>query len=189
MITLDNMVEMSKSFDKAQEDDTPFLVTTNDSVQVVGNPTKTEKKVKNYTVMFGLPIELKKRLGDAKVLAENGYEVIVSVDFKNVFVPPRYRVDVVSAVTGVLPFLKKATPQGEVVTFSLDEYTEIISTLKPEIMDALYSVVTRVLRIDEDIAQYMSPTSAIAVALQMMDDMPDVLNEADLFTDSFVAGN
>lgn len=185
MITADDMVEMAGKFDKAQEDSTPFLVTANDKVQIMGNPNKTERKNYNYKIMFGIPRELKDRIGGAKVLLDNGYELVVEVEFKNVFVPNKYRVDVVSAVTGVLPFLKKVTPDNEIVSFTYDEYAQIIGTLNHEVMEAVYTVVRRILRIDEDIAEYMSPISAIATALKMMDDMPDVLNEADLFTASF----
>lgn len=189
MITVDNMVQMAESFDKAQKDDTPFLVTTNDSVQIMGNPTKTEKKTMNYKVLFGIPKELKPRIGNAKVLYDNDYELVVEVEFKNVFVPGRYRLDVVGAVTGVLPFLKKVTPEGEITSFTVDEYAEIIRSLNSEVLDALYSVVSKILRIDADLAEFMSPISVMAVAMQMMDDMPDLMNESDLFTGSFVGKN
>lgn len=185
MLTVDNMVEMAEKFDKAQEDSTPFLVTANDKIQIMGDPNKTAKKSHDYKVMFGIPRELRGRISGGELLYDNGYELVVQVEFKNVFIPNRYRMDVVGAVTGVLPFLKKVTPEEEIVSFSVDEYAQIIRTLNHEVMDAIYAVVQQVLRIDADIMEYMSPISAIATAMKMMDDMPDVMNEADLFTESF----
>lgn len=186
MLTIDNMVEMSNALDKAQEDDTPFLAVTKDSAQVVGNPTKTEKKTHDYKVIFIIPHEWKPKIGSSRIISEDDYELMVEAEFKNVFVPGRYRIDVVTAVTGVLPFLRKTAPNGNVEAFTIDEYGEILKTLSSEILDALYTVVAKVLRIDSDFAECMHPISAIVTAIKMFNDFPDVLNESDLFTESFV---
>ena len=186
MITIDNMVDMSTALDKAQEDDTPFISTTKDSVQVVGNPMKTEKKTYDYKVLFVVPIAWKDRIGTGRIIKEDDYEAVIEAEFKNVFVPGRYRIDVVTAVTGVLPFLRKTTPTGNVEAFTIDEYGEIIRTLSTEVLDAIYNVVATVLRLDKDFAECMHPISAIVTAIKMFNDFPDVMNESDLFTESFV---
>lgn len=185
-VTTDHMKQMSDALDNAQKDDTPFLSVANGSAQVVGNPMKTEKKSYDYKVLFVIPKDWKDQIGGGRVVKENDYEAMVEAEFKNVFVPGRYRVDVITAVTGILPFLRKTTPNGNVEAFTIDEYGEIVKTLNSEVLDAIYNVVGTVLRIDPQFVQCMHPISAIVNALKMFNDVPDVMNEADLFTESFV---
>lgn len=185
-LTVENMEQFSRTLDNAQKDDTPFLAVSDGKASVIGNPTKTEKKVTDYKILFGLPPEWRDRIGNAKIIRETEDEITVEATFKKVFIPGRYRMDVVTAVTGVLPFLRKTAPNGEVQEFTIDEYSDIVNSLNREVMSALYDVIKTVLRLDDDIADCMLPMSAIVTALQMFESMPDALNEADLFTESFV---
>lgn len=185
MITVDNMMEITEAIDKAQEDDTPFLSVSGDNVSVIGEPTKTEPRNRNYTVTFGIPKEWKDRLGkNTKIVAETDYEYAVEATFKNVFVPARNRTKVTTAVAGLMPFLRKVTPAGDVETLSVDEYVEIARSLNDEVVDAMYDVLRVVFRLDPEIAECILLSSAIKNITALFYDLPGIVNEADLFSES-----
>ena len=185
MITVDNMMDITDAIDKAQEDDTPFLNVNGDNISVIGNPQRTEPRNRNYTLKFGIPKEWKERLGkNAKVIAETDYEYVIETTFRNVFVPARNRTKVTTAMANLMPFLRKVTPAGDVETLSVDEYVEIARSLNDEVVDAVYEVLRTVFRLDEEIAECILLSSALANISQLFYDLPGVVNESDLFSES-----
>lgn len=185
MITIDNMMDITKAMDAAQEDDTPFLSVSGENVSVIGDPTKSEPRNRDYTVTFGIPKEWKDRLGkNTKIVAETDYEYAVEATFKNVFVPARNRTKVTTAVAGLMPFLRKSTPAGDVESLSADEYVAIARSLNDEVVDAVYDVLRVVFRLDEEIAECILLSSAMLNVTKLFYDLPGVVNESDLFTES-----
>lgn len=185
MITIDNMTEIAEAMDKAQEDNTPFLSVSGDNISVIGDPQRTEPRNRDYTLTFGIPKEWKERLGkNVKIVSETDYEYAIEVTFKNVFVPARNRTKVTTAVAGLMPFLRRVTPAGNVETLSVDEYVEIARSLNDEVVDAMYEVLRTVFRLDEEIADCILLSSAQRTLVQLFYDLPGVINESDLFSES-----
>lgn len=181
------MMDISDAIENAQEDDTPFLSTAGDNVSVIGDATKREPRNRDYTLTFGIPKEWKERLGkNLTILSESDYEMAVEAKFKNVFVPSKNRAKVTTAVANLMPFLRKVTPAGDVETLSIDEYVAIARSLNDEVINAIYAVLKEVFRLDEEIADCILLSSAVSTVTRLFYDLPGVVNESDLFSESSV---
>ena len=109
MITMEQFEAINDAKVKAQTDDT---------VNINGNPNKTEIKPADYEVLFAFPNTdfFKKRIdavGDEVVKEDSGY-IIVRRVYKNVYLTPRKMADAVTAGAVIESFLNKVTENGEV---------------------------------------------------------------------------
>lgn len=187
MITMEQFEAINDVKVKAQTDDTPYLGIVDNSVNVNGNPNKTEIKPADYEVLFAFPDnELFRRrvdtVGDEIVKEDSGY-IIVRRVYKNVYITPRKMSDAVTAGAVIESFLNKVTADGEIKALSYDELQGVIIDNFQEMKDAAYDLVSSVLRIHPDEAEWMLPMQTVGLATQIAMNNPALENESNFFTE------
>lgn len=179
MITLEEFKAMQKGVAEAKNDETPYLAVIDDELHVVGDVNKTEHKRFSYTVRFAFPNEDKYR--NEKVIKETPNYLICEREYNNVFIPARRHPTVLNAFVRVESFIMAITDDGDVRDVTEEEAKMLLQMLDDEIVDAVSDAVGKVLGLTPFEAQCIVATSAVQVITQMQADIPEVINEADLF--------
>lgn len=187
MITMEQFEAINDAKVKAQTDDTPYIGMVDGTVNINGNPNKTEIKPADYEVLFAFPNTdfFKKRIdavGDEIVKEEGGY-IIVRRLYKGVYLTPRKMSDAVTAGAVIESFLNKVTENGEVKALSYDELKGVIVDNFTEMKDSAYDLVASVLRIHPEEAEWMLPMQTVNVAIQIAMNNPALENESNFFTE------
>ena len=187
MMTREQFDAINDAKVKAQTDDTPYIGMVDGTVNINGNPNKTEIKPADYEVLFAFPdIDVfRKRIGetgDEIIKEENGY-IIVKRIYKNVYLTPRKMSDAVTAGAVIESFLNKVTEDGEVKALSYDELKDVIVDNFTEMKDSAYDLVASVLRIHPDEAEWMLPMQTVNIAIQIAMNNPALENESNFFTE------
>lgn len=172
---------------KAQTDDTPYIGMVDGTVNINGDPNKTEIKPADYEVLFAFPDTdmFRKRCditGDEIIKREQGF-IIVRRIYKNVYLTPRKMSDAVTAGAVIESFLNKITEDGEVKALSYDELKDVIVDNFTEMKDSAYDLVASVLRIHPEEAEWMLPMQTVNVAIQIAMNNPALENESNFFTE------
>lgn len=175
-MTLEEYNTIDEAFKEAEKDDTPFLVATEDELVVVGDANKTQLNIHDFEVEFRVPQEQE----CGKVVYKN-----VKKEINGVYITPRMDADIVKALTVLLPFYK-AVRRGQNGTINVADLTDeekkqIAKSLTQEIYDAMYDLVSVVLRIDPAIKDYMLPISVMDNTAKIIRGYAEVVNEADTF--------
>lgn len=187
MITMEQFEAINDAKVKAQTDDTPYIGMVDGTVNINGNPNKTEIKPADYEVLFAFPSTdfFRKRIdavGDEIVKEEGGY-IIVRRVYKNVYLTPRKMSDAVTAGAVIESFLNKVTENGEIKALSYDELKGVIVDNFTEMKDSAYDLVASVLRIHPEEAEWMLPMQTVNVAIQIAMNNPALENESNFFTE------
>lgn len=187
MITMEQFEAINDAKVKAQTDDTPYIGMVDGTVNINGNPNKTEIKPADYEVLFAFPNTdfFKKRIdavGDEVVKEDGGY-IIVRRVYKNVYLTPRKMADAVTAGAVIESFLNKVTENGEVKALSYEELKGVIVDNFTEMKDSAYDLVASVLRIHPEEAEWMLPMQTVNVAIQIAMNNPALENESNFFTE------
>lgn len=187
MITMEQFEAINDAKVKASTDDTPYIGMVDGTVNINGNPNKTEIKPADYEVLFAFPNTdfFKKRIdavGDEVVKEEGGY-IIVRRVYKGVYLTPRKMSDAVTAGAVIESFLNKVTENGEVKALSYDELKGVIVDNFTEMKDSAYDLVASVLRIHPEEAEWMLPMQTVNVAIQIVMNNPALENESNFFTE------
>ena len=187
MITMEQFEAINDAKVKASTDDTPYIGMVDGTVNINGNPNKTEIKPADYEVLFAFPNtdSFKKRIdavGDEVVKEEGGY-IIVRRLYKGVYLTPRKMSDAVTAGAVIESFLNKVTENGEVKALSYDELKGVIVDNFTEMKDSAYDLVASVLRIHPEEAEWMLPMQTVNVAIQIAMNNPALENESNFFTE------
>lgn len=187
MITMEQFEAINNAKMKAQTDDTPYIGMVDGQVNINGDPNKTEIKPADYEVLFAFPdTELfRKRCdvtGDEIIKREQGF-IIVRRVYKNVYLTPRKMSDAVTAGAVIESFLNKVTENGEVKALSYDELKDVIVDNFTEMKDSAYDLVSSVLRIHPEEAEWMLPMQTVTVAIQIAMNNPALENESNFFTE------
>ena len=187
MISLEQFEAINEAKVKASTDDTPYIGMVDGKVNINGDPNKTEIKPADYEVLFAFPdTELfRKRCdvtGDEIIKREQGF-IIVRRVYKNVYLTPRKMSDAVTAGAVIESFLNKVTENGEVKALSYDELKDVIVDNFTEMKDSAYDLVSSVLRIHPEEAEWMLPMQTVTVAIQIAMNNPALENESNFFTE------
>lgn len=146
-------MKILEPIDKAEESTRPFLVQREEESMVIGDPNDTEIKKEVFKITFKLPDEKK------------GSKIITK-EYPNVFIKPRYNTRIVRTMSNILPFFRKVNDDGTVVELTDDDVANILDTEVPEYLyDEMYDLVTLVLGIDERLKDYMIPPSVVNASL------------------------
>lgn len=202
MMTLEQFQEfqefqkLKETMKESQSDRTPYLaVTSNDELHVIGDPNETEIVPADYTVYFLFPDNQKHREKVARTGAVetdeiNGRKLASAVPagqflakrtYKDVHITPRRVGSVVSAFVTVEQFFYDISENGEIRDLTYEESIEVFRMLNQEILDAVYDVVSAVLKIPKDEQEMILPINALEIATKMVVQNPDIVNNADLF--------
>lgn len=163
---------IDEALDTAQESTTPFAVVNGEGeLFVAGDANKTELNTHDYTITFRVPVQ------------ENGKTAYkrLTKEYKDVYITPRMDVQVNKMMVQLMPYFKKPLENGEIGKYDLDEAKQIVNEFSDELMDTLYDTVACVLRIPQDLKEYMLPTSVMESIAKIIREYPETVNEADTF--------
>lgn len=183
MITMENYGEIQNAINFAKQDDTPIVAVTDDEISVLGDPNKTQKKVKSYRIRFAFPktADWIKAIGQENIEKSTENYIVTTMEFKNVTITPRLQAKVVSSFVELYSFFQKVEENGAVVDPTLEDIRMILSELSNDIEDKMYNAVSSVLGISAKYTDYMVISDVIRTTAQLIVDFPEILNEADLF--------
>lgn len=188
--------ELKDKMKDSQNDNTPYLaVTSDDELHVIGDPNETEIVPADYTVYFLFPDTQKyrervARTGAVETDEINGHKIegeipkgqfLAKRTYSNVHITPRRVGSVISAFVTVEQFFYDVSEDGEIKDMSYEESIEVFRMLTQDILDAVYDVVSAVLKIPADEQEWILPINALEIATKMVVQNPDVVNNADLF--------
>lgn len=187
MMTMDEFDKLEVARRNAQADDTPYVGIMNDTINVNGNPNKTEIKPADYTVHFYFPdTEIfrsrVKAVGDKILYTKDGY-MYVEREYKGIYITPRRMSDAVTAGAVLESFLTQITDdEGNIRALSYEEVQGIMLGHYSEFKETAYDLVATVLRIPDIEAEWLDPTETLTVAFQIALNNPALMNESDFFT-------
>lgn len=175
---LDAYKKMEESIDNAPESPTPFPVVKNEKLSVIGDANETQVNKHDFTIVFRLP----EGVADGEKVPGG---VLKEVEYKDVFVAPRQSGKVVASLCRMLPFFRKiidtADGSKEGVSFTQDEVVEMLAEFGDDFVDDMYDLVGKFLKIDDALVDYMLPESAMKATLQILNEYPEIINEAEAF--------
>lgn len=159
------------SLKDAEKDDTPFLITTEDELIVAGDANKTQRNIHDFEITFRIPVE------------EDGVVKYTTVkkEFKSVYITPRQETRILKMFTAMLPFYHRVNAEGGVEKLSEEEINLMLVESGDEMLDSMYDLVGVVLGIDQDLKDYMLPSSVLFAASNIIHAFPEMVNEAGLF--------
>lgn len=186
MITFEEFQAMQDAKQNAQTDDTPYIGITGDTINVNGDPNKTEIKPADYTVHFYFPDNdtFKRRvatMGDKVIRTKGGY-MYVERTYKGVYITPRRMSNAVTAGAVIESFLNEITENGEIKALTYEQVQSIMIDEYDEFKETAYNLVATVLNISEAEAEWLDPTDTLTVAFQIAMNNPALVNESDFFT-------
>lgn len=166
--------EIKQGIDDATQSDTPFLISKDDKLSVVGDANKTEINSHDFKIVFKLPE------GTTDGQKVNG-GVLKEIEYKDVFVAPRRATKVTSAICKLMPYFRKVAENGDVEEYTPDEVINLIAEWDDEMIDTMYYVVATFLEVDDRLVDYMQPSSVLKALTQIVHNYPEVMNESDVF--------
>ena len=175
----EKLADINDALKEAEHDDTPFPVATDDGLKVVGDANKTENKSRDYTVTFRFPKELVPK--GMNVVKEVGDYKYVEMLFEDVHITPRRDLKLLASVMDILPLFRELEGDGSVKERTTEDLLRIFRKVPQETIDSMYTLVVAFLGVDESIAEYMTPMSVMDRIADLVNDFPEVFNEADVF--------
>ena len=181
-MTKEEFEEIKRTLDDAENDTTPYAVVANDEVGIVGDANNTEAKKGEYTIRFGFPNteEWRKQIDPNEIFKETENYIGVKRTFKSVFVSPRRHSTVLTAFTELYAFFNYITEDGEVRDLTEDEIPMALKILD-ENADAVYNAVATIIGISPEVSEWMLQTDVTYTLLKIINDFPEIINEADFF--------
>lgn len=183
-VTVDNMVELQNGIEEAHKDETPYPVVTKDGVNVVGDPNKTEINAHDYKIRFRFPKDMPQVQGidPNEIIKEVGDYIIVSFDFKDVRIKPRYDLEITAALSRIFPYLYSIDFDTKSMKKRTEkEMTNLIDGMCQTIGDDLYHVTASILGVDKSIEDYMMWNDVVDFVTHIPKDYPEVVNETEGF--------
>ena len=191
MITQDQFQSLLDAKKAAEKDNTPFAIVTKDEMYVAGDPNLTEVKSRDYTMGFIVPKEWKPYLDPKEILKEKGNYIAIAREFKGVMINPRHYSSALSAILELQPFFNAIyeNEDGELSVRDLtpEEVQDVFRYMNDEMTSALFHAVAVILKVPEELEDYMAPSDVILTAMRFMADFPEIVNDADSFFE-FSAG-
>lgn len=187
MMTREQFEQLEAVRHNAQADDTPYLGTVDGTINVNGDPNKTEVKPADYTVYFIFPDNTTFRnrvevMGDKIVKSQGGW-LCVERTYKGVYLTPRRMADAVTAGAVIMQYLTKVTDNGEIIPLSYEEQLDVMRNDYRDIRETALELVAVVLGIDKAEQEFLAPVDTVRVAFEIANNAPNMVNEADFFTE------
>ena len=169
--------KMEEGIDNAPESPTPFPVVKDDKLSVVGDANETQINKHDFKITYRLPEG-----------AANGEKVdggvLKTIEYKDVFITPRQSGKVVSSLCRMLPYFRKIIDMADgkdSVSLTRDEVVAMLAEFGDDFVDNMYDLVAKVLKIDDALIDYMQPESAMQATVQIIQNYPEIINEAEAF--------
>lgn len=167
IITQEQLIKLKEAKDKAMDDTTPFPVMKDGDLAVVGDANKTEVNKHDFVLTFLIP-------------NGEGYEKR-DVEYKDIWLKPRQAVTVQRLMTALQPLFYKIEENGSLQDLSDEEMMEVVAQYEGTVLDQIYHLVATVLGVDERIADFIEPNSALEAYHKIMVLFPDLVKASDSF--------
>ena len=175
----ETIVSINDKLKKTHEDNTPFVVATEEKKVVVGDADQTEVKKNDYVISFRAPVTLfNEKPENAKEV--NGF-YLFNAEFKSVTITPRRNMKLVQYVMELLPFFNKLKENGEIEGRTNNEMLKVFADAGDEVFLALYNLVATFLDIDDKLGEYMLPFSVLSAFNNLAENHPELFNESENF--------
>lgn len=163
--------KIKDAIDSAQDSVVPFPVMDGDELAVVGDANETQISKHDFKMHFRVPIE------------EDGKRKIVmkEVEYKDLYITPRQDIKIVQLITELLPYFRKANPDGTVKEYSDEELWKILTDMEQEIFDLMYELVGMFLGVDKSLRDFMVPGDVLECVHMIFAEYKEVVNESDTF--------
>ena len=175
------LIDLAKKVKDAGKDDTPYLNIDGDTAIVVGDANKTEVKKNDYIIKFRMPMSMFDEKPENGELVGNGAYWIITKTFEEVTITPRKDLILSDAIMKLYPFFNDLKEDGTVESYSDAELYSIFALAGDAIHLAMYNIVATFLGIDDVLAEYMLPAYVIQCVSDLVENHPEVFNEAGDF--------
>lgn len=184
--TADEVASVKKSMDIAEKDTTPIMLAqSSDNIQVFGDANKTEVKVNDYVVRFCMPHHMMPEVpaeANPETIYKNEKHIFFDIKFDDRMITPRMNLDLTACMIDVLPFFRELHDSGGMSKLTHEEVGLKIVMAGQTFHNAVYNLVTQLLDIDSEIADYIVPHSAIENMAFIIINHPELYNESDVFS-------
>ena len=186
MISMEQFEQIEDVRKNAQADDTPYIGIVDGSINVNGDPNKTEVRPADYTVNFIYPYnaDFRRRVemaGD-KIITTKGGWMQVERTYKGIYLTPRRMSDVVTTGAVIWQFLTTMTEDGEIRPLTYEEQIEVMRVNYRELREASLDLVATVLGMNDFEKEFLAPVDTVRVAFEIAMNAPNLVNESDFFT-------
>ena len=168
IITQEELIKLKEAKEQSMNDTTPFPVMKDGDLAVVGDANKTEINKHDFVLTFIVPNE------------EGKYEQ-KKVVYEDVWLKPRHAVTVQRLMTALQPLFFKVKEEGGLQELSDSEMMEVVIQYEGTVLDQIYRLVSAVLGVDERIADFIDPTSALEAFHKIMTLFPDLVKASESF--------
>lgn len=187
-MTVEQFQEIKQKFDEAENDTTPFaVVDDNQTINVVGDVEKTEKKKFTYTITFYYPNrdKFRKRIEDEgrEIILETDNYLVIQRTYTDVWIPPQIFTNVQVTMAEVYQFFVAATEEGDLRDLTEQETIEVLSLLSSDMIERMCHAVATIMGIPQSEEKYMYSIGLPLLIAQLAEDFPEVINGVDFFTD------
>lgn len=172
IITQEDLIKLKEAKEKAMDDTTPFPLMKDGNLAVVGDANKTEIKKHDFVISFIFP-------------DENGEYQKKDVEYKDVFLKPRQAVTVQRLMTALMPLIYKVKEDGAIAEMDDDEMLEVLRMYEGNVIDQIYRLVAVVLGVNNELVDFMDPTSVLTAFHKIMKLFPDMIKASDSFFELF----
>lgn len=179
MISQEEFLKIANNLKKAEEDDTPFVVVKDNEIAVVGDANKTQQKKRDYVISFRFPMSDQRYLTPESRIIKDCY--ITDIIYKDVFVNPRKDLEVIGAMMTILGYYKKIKEDGTIEDRTPEDLFKLFALMESDVVDAMYKFVSVVLGVNEELVDNMLASSVINTCSKIIEDYPEIVNEADVF--------
>lgn len=171
MSNIIDIEKLHKSFSEANQDDTPFAVTTPSGSVVNGDPAKYgSTSPKDYTLEFYLPVQGEVPAGAELVMGGSAYRQLVTA--KQKFISQRIGRKIRSYASTVAIAFTKFHGDGNSNIFTVEDLVEVYAHFDDDVIHAFESIVSEVLGISPHLMEYITDTSLIENAAKIMENNP-----------------
>lgn len=179
MLTQKEFLKINQAVKDAQNNDTPFLMMTEEGMAVAGDPNKIEKKHFDYKLRFRFPKNLFPKMENFTEESENFY--YVEIDYPSVSVDPIIDHEVVKTIIELLPLIKKLMESGDVEEYTPEEEMELYRYVSTDAILALRNFVKMFLGVDDNMIRFLEVSSSVETFVKFAQEFPEVINESDSF--------
>lgn len=178
-MTEKDLLSMKAAMEKAEKDDTPFLVQTENESTVVGDINKTEKKICSYSVLFRIPIKYAEGFDGA--ISKDGKYKLFRINYEDITVTPRNEIYYKGLLLEIIKYFRLEDEHGELRQITRDETIELFYLNGAEVLNKTYDFVGKFLGVDEGLFDMMDDGSVIENFDKILSDFPELYNGSDIF--------
>ena len=160
----EDVLEIAHKLSCIYEDDTPFLMRKGNELFVIGNAIKTAVKKNDYTLDFE---------------SESGE--IYQEKFCNKGISPRRNFTIMDTIFRLFLIFYDISENGEVTIRTEEELLQLVEIEPETVYNFIKDVVRALLDVEPITLKNAQPSSIVKTLSKIIDNHPEIFNEADIF--------